>query len=195
VKEYISSLLDEFNRSFALLDKRHLEIMQAMTKTSRENKVPDPNVEKEILILEVYRDNIYGKFVDLKARNTATAPFINELSVFFTSCMAQSAQAVTELKDNRSTATAIFDFMKEVANFCKKYLYMILGREPQFFTTTTAPIESTQEAIDTINKSLKDFKSNLEKGSYFGLPNEVQHQSIYDDENEDPDADPFFRQY
>ena len=142
MKVYINSLLDEFRSSFVFLDKRHLELLKAMTTTNTKYQIPDPKMVNQVVILEVYRDTIYGKFLAFKAKDATSPAFITELSDFFTSCMQQSVQAVTKLNDNRPTATAIFDFMKEVANFCKKYLYMLLGREPQFFTTTTTPIEN-----------------------------------------------------
>jgi len=157
-KKERDALLAEFEEhSLTELGMKIVALVQITDKT--------PNQTTEHGILYKYVSDIRGHVEDLKRKDNPTP---EEIQSFFSESKDLSTKLIKELKEDRTWPTIIFDFMKDVANFCIKWLskLMVIAKisdkeTPQFFNTTTKPINTAQRGIDAIEKSMKEFKEAL----------------------------------
>jgi len=111
-----------------------------------------PVTNAEIEALRRYETNIIRAVNELKRIDEPTP---QQITTFFTTCRNESTTASNVLNANRTWPTTILDFMKDVANFCIKYLSMLARRDtPQFFNTTTKPIDAVRREIAKVEKDM-----------------------------------------
>ena len=147
-KEY----LNEFQCNLIKPISDRLEAL--LKEDSKKNQKESETLQK---YLSQLRSNLLGLHGDT----------LNDEAVkkFFDDCQADTAVAAKELNTERSWPRFFIDVIKDIANFCIKLL--TLGKSPQFFNTTSKPVDSTLRSINLIKKNVAEFVETLEPETEF----------------------------
>lgn len=139
-------LLTNFISSGILLENRIRSLFKQFN--SSESLEEQQKLYEQIKILKAFSNSLHTQLTAMIKRNNSTP---DEIVTLFSGFVAEANEASLLLRENRSALEIIADTIKNMANFFIKML--TIGWEPQFFNTTTKPVDEMQRAAKAIESA------------------------------------------
>ena len=153
INEFVDKTMAPLRDKLKALDKQ----LHSSTSSSEREKLAT-----QIKALRFYETTVVSEIRTLHM----DYPKSTDVKRVFDNCLEEAANTTKKLKDSRGLVDIIVDTIKDMANFCIRVLSG--GKTPQFFDTTTKPVDSLQRDAKEIKQNLDQFVENV--GEIRGAP-------------------------
>jgi hypothetical protein len=150
-------LIDDFIQESMRSLRDKIKAIKGELKTIDKESSPGIKLGKQLNALSLYEHSVVSEFRLLQNSPTLEP---KEVKQVFNNCIQRSEDMLKSIKNDRSFLEKVVDFVKNLANFCIKLI--TFGNTPQFFNTTTKPVDVIKRDINEVNKSLAKFVENTE---------------------------------